>query len=136
MKDFGVVVVCSKNDYLFTKGCCASIRYFMGDVPICLVVDGDFSVESVRKTYNTQVLYRKNVKNDFLRNKSYGWGITKMIAFWESPFEHFLLIDSDIVLWGDMRKYANFKDFDLIIDKPLSKYSQKDVCLYFFETEI
>jgi hypothetical protein len=26
--DFGIVIACSDQSYLFVKGCCASIRYF------------------------------------------------------------------------------------------------------------
>ena len=47
MKDFGVIVACYDKEYSFAKGCSASIRYFSGDVPIFLIVDGDFSIKEL-----------------------------------------------------------------------------------------
>jgi len=136
MENFGVIVIVSKNDLLFAKGCCASIHYFMPGVPICLLVDGDFSLEGLETAYGAKVLRRKDVKNDFLRKESYGWGITRMIAFWESPFEYFLLIDADTNLWGDLRQHASFEAHDLIIDHPKYGYSDADLELYFFDKKM
>ena len=50
-----------------------------------------------------------------------------MIAFWESPFKHFLLLDSDTCVWGDMSVYANFDNYDAIVDKALSQTSEEDI---------
>jgi hypothetical protein len=135
MPDFGVIVTCNKADFLFAKGCCASIRYFMGDVPICLLVDGDFSVESIVETYNTLVISRKDVKNQMLATRCTGWGLTKMIAFWESPFDHFLLLDADTCVWGDVSVYADFSNNDAIIDVPCYSYKKEDINKYFFDVE-
>ncbi|WP_373537271.1 hypothetical protein [Microcoleus sp.] len=41
-----------------------------------------------------------------------------MIAFWESPRLNFLVLDVDIIVWGDVLKFGNFKKFDLIVDQP------------------
>jgi lipopolysaccharide biosynthesis glycosyltransferase len=136
MEDFGVIVIVSKNDLLFAKGCCASIKYFMPDVPICLLVDGDFPLEGLDTTYQAIVLRRKEIQNDFLRKESYGWGITRMIAFWESPFAKFLLIDADTNLWGDLRQHADLDRYDLIIDHPKYGYSEADLELYFFDKKM
>jgi hypothetical protein len=136
MDNFGVIVIVSKNDLLFAKGCCASIRYFMPGVPICLLVDGDFPLEGLDTAYGAQVLRRRDVKNEFLRKESYGWGITRLIAFWESPFERFLLIDADTNLWGDVRQHADFGQYDLIIDNPKYGYSDDDLELYFFDRQM
>jgi hypothetical protein len=133
MEDFGIIVACCYQDYLFAKGCCASIRHFLGDVPICLIVDGTFSVSSLEKAYGVRVLNHHNVSNEILRQRSFGWGKTKMIAFWESPWKHFLVLDADTNVWGNVLKYANFKNYDAIIDKPRYGYSDEMVCEFFFE---
>jgi hypothetical protein len=59
MEDFGIIIACCDQDYLFAKGCCASIRYFLGDVPICLLIDGTFSVSALEKSYGVRVTFPK-----------------------------------------------------------------------------
>lgn len=133
MEGFGVIVICTKNDLLFAKGCCASVRYFLGpDVPICILKDGNFSLQGLDLQYKAIVLDRKSIKSSFLRNESFGWGKTKMITFWESPFEYFLWLDADTCVWGDVRKYADFENFDLIIDQPNCTYKPDDIDEFFF----
>lgn len=133
MESFGVIVICTKSDLLFAKGCCASIRYFLGDdMPICILKDGNFSLQGLDTQYKATVLERSTIKNSFLRNESFGWGKTKMITFWESPFEKFLWLDADTCVWGDIRKYADFENFDLIIDQPNCTYGQDDIEEFFF----
>lgn len=67
MEDFGVIVVCCDQDYVFAKGTCASIRHFLGDVPICLIVDGTFSLSNLEKAYSVSVINHLNVSNGVLR---------------------------------------------------------------------
>lgn len=133
MEDFGIIVACCYQDYLFAKGCCASIRHFLGNVPICLIVDGTFSVSSLEKAYNVRILNHHNVTHELLRKRSFGWGKTKMIAFWESPWKHFLVLDADTNVWGNVLKYADFKNYDAMIDKPRYGYPDDKVCEFFFE---
>jgi hypothetical protein len=136
MQEFGVIVICTKRDYLFAKGCCASIRYFMGDVPICLLVHGEFDYSQLQKAYNCSVINYDSIKDDDLKRRSFGWGTSRFIAFWESPFETYLLIDSDTVIWGDMGEYAKkFSEYDLIIDKPAYGYSEDDIKHWFFDID-
>ncbi|MBW4495629.1 MAG: hypothetical protein KME26_21610 [Oscillatoria princeps RMCB-10] len=133
MEDFGIIVACCASDYLFAKGCCASIRHFLGDVPICLLVDGTFSVADAEKAYGVSVINHNSVTHEVLKRRSFGWGKTKMIGFWQSPWKHFLMLDADTIIWGDLLKYANFKDFDLIVDRPRYRYSDDSVSKFFFE---
>lgn len=133
MEDFGIIVACCYQDYLFAKGCCASIRHFLGDVPICLIVDGTFSVSSLEKAYGVQVINQNTIVSDVLKHRSFGWGKTKMIAFWESPWQHFLVLDADTNVWGNVLKYADFNQFDVIIDKACYGYSDELVSKFFFE---
>lgn len=136
MEDFGVIVACCPSDYLFAKGCCASIRHFLGQVPICILFDGVFQDSSFQKQYQVQVIDHTTVKTPLLRQKSFGWGKTKMIGFWESPWKHFLMLDADTNLWGNIAKHANFKDWDIITDKPTYEYSDDSICHFFFEISL
>jgi len=131
MDDFGIIVICCDQDYSFAKGVCASVRYFLGDIPICLLVDGDFSVEDTQKAYGVKVINRRNVRHEVLKQRSFGWGITRMIAFWESPFKRFLIVDADVAIWGNVLKYANYKDYDLILDQPCYDYTYEMISHYF-----
>jgi hypothetical protein len=136
MEDFGIIIGCCDQDYLFAQGTCASIRYFMGDIPICLLVDGISSpaVRAMEKTYSVKVINRTNVSDEFLRTRSFGWGLTKMIAFWESPWPNFLFLDADTIVWGDVfKKFANFQDYDFIIDRPCYSYPDDEICHWFFD---
>lgn len=135
LQDFGIIVACCKYDYLFAKGCVASIRYFLGDVPIALIVDGDVSTRDLEKTYGVQVIRKQNVRAEALRNRSFGMGITKMIAFWESPWENFFYLDADTVIWGDILKHADFERFDFISDVVRSPLSEQHISNYFFDTQ-
>ncbi|MBE9188176.1 hypothetical protein IQ270_26945 [Microcoleus sp. LEGE 07076] len=133
MEDFGIIIACCDQDYLFAKGCCASIRYFLGDVPICLLIDGTFSVSALEKSYGVRVIDRTMVSQEVLRKRSFGWGKTKMIAFWESPWSNFMVLDADTIVWGDVLKFANFKEFDLIVDQPCQENSDADISKFFFD---
>lgn len=136
MENFGIIVACYNKDYRFAKGCCASLRYFLGNVPICLLVDGSFSVAEVVKAYDVNVIYRNDVTNQVLKNRSFGYGLTKMVAFWESPFQHFLFMDADTIAWGNILKYANFEDFDFVIDRTERSYlNDRGINKSFFDTE-
>jgi hypothetical protein len=136
MEGFGVIVVCTKKDYLFAKGCCASVRHFMGDVPLCLLVHGDFDYHKLASTYKASVINYNTIQSPLLKARSFGWGVTKMIAFWESPFEHFLLLDADTCLWGDMTKYAEeLNTYDVIVDKPGYSYTEDEVSHWFIDVK-
>ncbi|MGK7929554.1 MAG: hypothetical protein AB4290_30655 [Spirulina sp.] len=135
LDDFGVIVACCFQDYLFAKGCCQSIRHFLGDVPICLLVDGTFSTHALEKAYRVRVINHKTVKNDILRQRSFGWGKTKMIAFWESPWQHFLVLDADTNVWGNVLKFADFDNFDATIDDPQCNYLDEEIIEFFFDIE-
>lgn len=135
MEDFGIIVACCDQDFSFAKGCCASIRYFLGDIPICLITDGTFSVSTLEKIYGIKTINQKTIASQVLRKRSFGFGLTKMIAFWESPWKHFLYIDADAIVWGNILKFANFIDFDVIIDKPRNESSDETISRYFFDIQ-
>jgi Mannosyltransferase putative len=134
-EDFGIIIACCARDYIFAKGCCASIRHSMGDIPIALIVDGNFSTKSLEDAYQVRVINQHNIASDFLRKKSFGFGLTKMIAFWESPWQHFLYLDSDTIAWGNILNFANYGQFDVISDQPAYESTDQDISTYYFDVE-
>ncbi len=135
LQDFGIIVACCNYDYLFAKGCVASIRHFLGDVPIALIVDGDVSTTLLEKTYSVKVIRKETVALKSLRDRSFGMGLTKMVAFWESPWENFLYLDADTVIWGDMLKHADFENFDFISDIVRDQLTDQHISSYFFDID-
>lgn len=136
MKDFGVIIGCCNQDYNFAEGVCASVKYFMEDVPVCLLVDGLSSIEvrAMERTYGVSVLNHETISSDFLKKHSFGWALNKMICFWESPWEHFLYLDSDTCAWGDiLKKVPTLKEYDMVIDKPDYEYSDEAISQWFFD---
>jgi hypothetical protein len=113
----------------------ASLRHFAPQLRICLLIDGDFCTRSLRRAYDVDVLYRNQVKNDFLRERSFGYGVTKMVAFWESPFERFLWLDADTVMWGDISPLlARSMPWDIVTDRPRSQPAgYEGVSKWFFD---
>jgi hypothetical protein len=137
MEKFGIIVTCSTYDLHFAKGTCASIRYFLGEVPVCLLTDGRLNTKPIEAAYNNIiVINREEIKNEFLRQNCRGYGFTKYAAFWESPFETFLHIDADAVVWGNALSYLGNGDFDIMIDKPTFEYSHRFINETFFNTDI
>lgn len=115
--DFGIVIGTYHRDYFMARATCASFRYFMPDVPICLLVDGDFPTDDLQKAFGAFPLYRKDIRDDYLRQVSTGYGWTKISLLWDSPFERFLYVDADTVLWGDITsKLALDRPWDLLLD--------------------
>jgi hypothetical protein len=53
-----------------------------------------------------------------LRQWSFGPGITKLVAFWESPFERIFHVDADAVLWGDVRRNVPDSEWDVVFNEP------------------
>jgi hypothetical protein len=130
---FGVVILCCNSDYPFAQGCLASVRTFMPGVPICLLVDGTVDTTVEEALEGVSVLRRETVQSQALREKSFGWAVTKMVAFWESPFERFLLLDADTCVWGDIRAELNWAaDEDMVIDQPLYRFDGPAIDTYFF----
>jgi hypothetical protein len=113
--DFGVVVPAKPEHLHWVRGTCASVRHFLGDTPICVILDGD----EVPEDLGSQVLVvrREDVEPPELRDLSFGSLRAKNTALWASPFDTFLLVDADAVVWGDMRVHADFERFDFVLDR-------------------
>jgi hypothetical protein len=115
--DFGLIICACRFDYFLLKGCVASARHALGDLPITVFIDDDLDPRALIKHYGVKVMYRREVRDPWLRTKNTGWGLPKMTLFWESPYETFLYVDCDTIFWGDVVKaYLQPFDADLIID--------------------
>lgn len=134
IKDFGIIIACCDQDFMFAKACCASIKDNLGDIEICLIIDGNFSTIDLEKAYNVHIINRKNISSSVLRKRSFGFGLTKMIAFWESPWKNFLYVDADTNIFGNILEFADFVNFDIIIDRPHYHRTDSDINTYFFNT--
>jgi len=136
MNDFGIIITCYIGDYFLTKGLLASINTFMPHIPICIIQDGDFSIDAERKMYNiSHVIKKADVKNDFLRENCFGSRCTNMIAFWESPFKRFLYIDSDTIIRGDVTKNFEYTKYDFIHNIPHEEYTDFVIKHQYFNFE-
>ena len=117
--EFGVVVTVTQRDLHWAKGTCASVRYFMPDAPIWLLVDGPGSTSDLERTYGVRVGRTSDVDHRGLRELSFGSYLTKLSTLWLAPFETFLFLDADTVVWGDVRGHADLDHNDFVLDLPL-----------------
>src|SRR4029077_13872868 len=100
----------------------ASMRHFCPDVPICLTVDGDFDVSDLEKDYQAIVLRIRDLPSAEMRKLIAGSFHAKHAAMWEGPFEFYVWIDSDAIVWGDftaqIRMDVDFQIFSSEISIP------------------
>jgi hypothetical protein len=120
-KDFrnrldGVVIPVWAGDVYLAKACCASVRQSMGDIPITLLVDGPATDtrELERLPFVRRMVVQEVAGEEEVRLCA-GTPWTKMLLFWLSPYERFLCLDADILVWGDLRAYAEFDQYDFIV---------------------
>jgi hypothetical protein len=131
----GFSVSCVSRDLPLLRGCLESIKHFAPDAPICLVTDGDFPLGAIKGEYDLIVLRRKDVKNKDLRELSYGYGFTKMVALWESPFKTVIHMDTDVVLWGDIRSNLPAENWDFVFNEPHQIITPEIQCSQYFDPE-
>lgn len=132
---FGVVIACCDRDRHLASATIESITQLRPDLPICLIYDGIAPLKRLRSAYpGLRIKRRENTSNRFLRENSYGYGVTKMVALWESPFETFLYLDSDACAWGDLSEIINLKGADLKIPSMPYSFTMEEVNSYFFNT--
>jgi hypothetical protein len=88
----------------------------MGDTPICILLDGEGDAGDLVATYGAQVLRVDDVEPEALRRVSRRSQRAKNAALWAAPFETYLLLDCDTVVWGDMRRFLDFDRFDFRVN--------------------
>ena len=96
----------------------ASMRHYCPDVPICLVVDGDFDVADLERQYDLIVLRVSDLPSQEMREMIGGNYRAKLAALWEGPFEFYVWMDSDAIVWGDITKQVRTDvDFQIFWDE-------------------
>ena len=100
----------------------ASMRHFCPEIPICLVVDGSFDISDLESEYGPIVLRVSELPSKEMRNLISGNGRAKLAAMWQGPFEFYVWLDSDAIVWGDftpqVRTDVDFQIFWSDIDIP------------------
>jgi len=100
---FGFVTGCHAGDKFMVQATLASIKHYCPDTPICLVVDGSFDVSDLQRQYDLIVLRISELASETMRSMIAGNFRAKMSAMWEGPFDFYVWLDSDAIVWGDFR---------------------------------
>ena len=79
----------------------ASMRHYCPQLPICLVVDGDIDVSDLEQEYDLIVLRVLELPSKEMQKLMRGNGRAKLAAMWDGPFEFYVWLDSDAIVWGD-----------------------------------
>lgn len=111
---FGFVTGCHAGDKFMVQATLASIKHYCPTVPICLVVDGTFSVSDLEKEYDLFVLRVPELPSAEMRELIGGNFRAKLAAMWEGPFEFYVWMDSDAIVWGDFTPHVR-RDLDFHI---------------------
>ncbi|MGO8698102.1 MAG: hypothetical protein ACLQVY_10335 [Limisphaerales bacterium] len=98
---FGFVTGCHAGDKFMVQATLASMRHYCPAVPICLVVDGAFDVSDLESEYGLLVLRVSELRSAEVRKLIEGNPRAKLAAMWEGPFEFYVWMDSDAIVWGD-----------------------------------
>ena len=98
---FGFVTACHAEDKFMVGATLASIRYYCPEVPICLIADGNVDVSDLEQQYDLIVLRIDELPSQKMRKMIGGSYRVKLAAMWEGPFEHYVWMDSDAIVWGD-----------------------------------
>ena len=98
---FGFVTGCHAGDKFMVQATLSSMRHYCPNVPICLTVDGDFDVSDLKKQYDLTVLRVSELPSGQMRKMMCGNYRAKLAALWEGPFEFYVWLDSDAIVWGD-----------------------------------
>jgi hypothetical protein len=112
---FGFVTGCHAGDKFMVQATLASMRHYCPAVPICLIVDGIFDVSDLEKEYGLIVLRVPDLPSAEMRKLIGGNYRAKLAAMWEGPFEFYVWMDSDAIVWGDftpeVRRDLDFQIF-------------------------
>jgi hypothetical protein len=111
---FGFVTGCHAGDKFLVQATLASMRHFCPNVPICLTVDGNFDVSDLRREYGLIVLPVHELPSAEMRKLICGSYYAKLAAMWEGPFEFYVWLDSDAIVWGDFTSQVR-QDLDFQI---------------------
>ena len=111
---FGLVTGCHAGDEYMVQATLASMRHYCPAIPICLVVDGAFDVSDLEKAYDLIVLRVADLPSAEMRRMIGNNFRAKLAAMWEGPFDYYIWLDSDAVMWGDVVSYVDISnDFQI-----------------------
>jgi hypothetical protein len=111
---FGFVTGCHAGDKFMVQATLASMKYYCPTVPICLVVDGEFDVSDLEREYGLIVLRVSELPSAEMRKLIGGNYRAKLAAMWDGPFEFYVWLDSDAIVWGDFTPQVR-RDLDFQI---------------------
>lgn len=111
---FGLVTGCHAGDKFLVQATLASMRHYCPTLPLCLVVDGAFDVSDLERQYNLIVLRVPDLPSVEMRKLIGGNYRAKLAAMWEGPFEFYVWLDSDAIIWGDFTPQVR-RDLDFQI---------------------
>ena len=103
---FGFVTGCHAGDKFMVQATLASMRHYCPNVPICMTVDGDFDVSDLQRQYELIVLRVSELPSEPMRKLMCGNHRAKLAALWEGPFEFYVWLDSDAIVWGDFTPHV------------------------------
>ena len=87
----------------------------MPGTPICVLLDGRRVPDDLQRAADVMVILGDELEPSVLRS-GLGSLRAKDAALWASPFETFLLLDADTIVWGDMRTLVDFDHVDFVLD--------------------
>lgn len=103
---FGFVTGCHGGDKFMVQATLASIKHYCPTIPICLVVDGDIDVSDLESEYGLIVLRISELPSQEMRKLISASPRAKLAAMWEGPFEFYVWLDSDAIVWGDFTPHV------------------------------
>ena len=112
--EFGFVTGGHAASMPYAQASLASMRHYCPEVPIALLVDGDFDVSQLEKLYGVIPLRVDDLPSAEMKRlvaRSYH---AKHVPMWEGPFEYYVWIDADAIVWGDFTAQVR-KDVDFHI---------------------
>jgi hypothetical protein len=125
---FGFVTGCHAGDKFMVGATLASIRYYCPDTPICLVVDGDFDVSDLKCDYDLIVLRISGLPCEKMRSMIEHNQRAKLAAMWEGPFDYYVWLDADAVVWGNLLPLIKSDtDFHILWDGVSIEPNESDI---------
>jgi hypothetical protein len=103
---FGFVTGCHAADKLMVQATLASMRHYCPKVPICLIIDGAFGISDLVKEYGIIPFRVTDLPSPEMRKLIGGNYKAKLAAMWEGPFEYYVWLDSDAIVWGDFTRHV------------------------------
>ncbi|MCP9888697.1 hypothetical protein KBY96_12270 [Cyanobium sp. ATX 6A2] len=125
---FGFVTACHPGDKFMDQATLASMRHYCPEVPICLLADGDVMVDDLQLEYDLIVLRPRDLPDKEMGKLVSGNYCIKLAAMWEGPFEFYVWMDSDAIVWGDFTwKVRRDLDFQIFWSEVSVEPSATDV---------